>query len=309
MAKRDPGYVSDFDQIWLAARALIAGENPYHAVVTGFREQGRLPFPLFYPLPAVVAGTPFAFLPLVPARALFAAASLGSLTYLLTRKGLWPLAVLLSAPAFMTVSLVQWSGWLACAALVPWFGWALVCKPNAGAAVLAAAESNRAIVTGLAASGALVVIAFAAQPGWVQDWLAAVRGQPHFRPYVLRPGGFLMLLALLRWRRPEARWLAATALVPGTPGPQEALVFFAIAPLSFRELLVLGLLSHGAMWAAFPARQVGDFFSYVNVASIANIGLIYLPAVVVILRRPNEGPVPEVLDRAVSKLVSFVRRR
>ena len=106
----------------------------------------------------------------------------------------------------------------------------------------------------------------------------------------------LMLLALLRWRRPEARWLAATACVPGTPGPQEALVFF-VWPLSFRQLLVLGLLSHGALWAAFFARQRGDFYSYVDVAAVANIAFIYLPALVVILRRPNEGSVPRVLDR------------
>jgi hypothetical protein len=36
-------------------------------------------------------------------------------------------------------------------------------------------------------------------------------------------------------------------------------------------MLVLGLLSHAATWAAFPARQSGDFYSYVNVAAVANI--------------------------------------
>jgi hypothetical protein len=209
---------------------------------------------------------------------------------------MWALAALLSAPAFQTVALVQWSGWLACAALVPWLGWVFACKPNAGLPVLAASVSNRAIVQSLAVAGALTLVSFLLQPGWVSDWLEAIRGQPHFRPYVLRAGGALMLFALLRWRRPEARWLAATACVPGTPGPQEALVFFAW-PLSFRQLLVLGLLSHGALWAAFFARQRGDFYSYVDVAAVANIAFIYLPALVVILRRPNEGSVPRVLDR------------
>ena len=83
LAIRDPGFVSDFDQIWLAGRALLAGENPYRAVATGFAGHAGLPFPLFYPLPAVVAGVPFALMPLVAARAAFAAVSLGAFAYLL----------------------------------------------------------------------------------------------------------------------------------------------------------------------------------------------------------------------------------
>jgi choline dehydrogenase-like flavoprotein len=138
----------------------------------------------------------------------------GLFTFLVMRRGVWALAALLSAPAFLTVSLVQWSAWMACAAMVPWFGWAFACKPNAGLPVVTAYSSARSLVTGLAAATALVVLAFVLRPAWVGDWLAAIRGQPHFRPYVLRPGGFLLLLALLRWRRPEARWLATLARHP-----------------------------------------------------------------------------------------------
>ena len=307
-AARDAGFVSDFDQIWVAARALIGGANPYDAVRSGYETLGPLPFPLFYPLPAVVAGVPFAFLPLVAARAAFAALSIGTFAYLISARGLWALAALLSAPAFQTVALVQWSRWLACAAIVPWFGWALACKPNAGLAVFGASSSNRAMVQGLASAAALVAVSFALQPGWVGDWLEAIRGQPHFKPYVFRAGGVLLLLALLRWRRPEARWLAATACIPGTPGLQEALVFFAWRH-SFRQLLVLGLLSHGALWVAFIARQRGDFYSYADVAGLANIAFLYIPALIMILRRPNEGPVPAVVERAVEGAARLIRRR
>jgi hypothetical protein len=202
---------------------------------------------------------------------------------------------------------VQWSGWLACAVLVPWMGWVVACKPNAGLPVLAASTSSRSVVQGLAAASILVAASFALQPGWVGDWLDAIRGQPHFRPYVLRAGGVVLLLALLRWRRPEARWLAAMACVPGTPGLQEALVFFAW-PLSFRQLLVLGLLSHGALWVAFLARQRGDFYSYADVAGVANIVFVYVPALVVILRRPNEGDVPGGVERIAGALRRLVRR-
>jgi hypothetical protein len=301
-AKRDTAYISDFDQIWVAARALIGGVNPYEAVATGIAEHGPMPFPLFYPLPAVVAGVPFALFPMITARAVFAAASIGLFAYLISGRGMWALAALLSAPAFQTVSLVQWSGWLACAAMVPWFGWALACKPNAGLPVFAAARGSRDAIIGLSMALVLTLIAFVLQPGWVSDWLTAIRGQPHFKPYILRPGGFLMLLALLRWRRPEARWLVATACVPGTPGLQEALVFLTW-PLSFRQLLVFGLLSHGAMWVATLERQRGDFQSYVGVAAIANLVFVYLPALFIVLRRPNEGDVPRPLDRLLRPLL------
>jgi hypothetical protein len=298
--------VSDFDQIWVGARALIASESPYQAVRLGFAGHGPLPFPLFYPLPAVVVGVPFALLPLVAARATFAALSMGALSYLIARRGMFALAALLSAPAFLTVSLVQWSGWLACAAIVPWLGWAIACKPNAGLPVLAGVTSMRAFSLSLVLVALVVAAAFLLQVGWVNEWLEALRGQPHFKPYVLRPGGFVLLLAILRWRRPEARWLLAMACVPATPGPQEALVFFAW-PLSFRQLLVLGLLSHGAMWAAFPARQHGDFYSYVNVAALANLALIYVPMLVIVLMRPNEGDVPAAVDRTMVRLFAWAR--
>jgi hypothetical protein len=115
-----------------------------------------------------------------------------------------------------------------------------------------------------------------------------------------------MLLALLRWRRPEARWLATLACVPGTPGPQEALVFFAW-PMSPRQLLVLGLLSHAAMWVAFPARQSGNFYSYAEVAAVANIAFLYVPMLIVILRRPNEGVLPRPIEAAMARVLRFGR--
>ena len=77
----------------------MAGSNPYHAVVSGFAGHGPLPFPLFYPLPAVVAGVPFALAPMITARAVFAAASIGMFAYLISARGMWTLAALLSAPS------------------------------------------------------------------------------------------------------------------------------------------------------------------------------------------------------------------
>ena len=42
-------------------------------------------------------------------------------------------------------------------------------------------------------------------PSWPLDWLAAAAGSPYHLAPIQRPGGFLLLLGLLRWRAPEGR--------------------------------------------------------------------------------------------------------
>lgn len=58
---------SDFDQIWYGARALLHGASPYGAVGPG--RAFPWPFPLFYPLPAVLAAVLFVALALAFTRA------------------------------------------------------------------------------------------------------------------------------------------------------------------------------------------------------------------------------------------------
>ena len=48
----------DFEQAWYAARAILAGTNPYQQVGPGLAVDW--PFPLLYPLPAGVVAIPFA---------------------------------------------------------------------------------------------------------------------------------------------------------------------------------------------------------------------------------------------------------
>jgi hypothetical protein len=48
-------YPSDLDQLLVGARALVAGRDPYHEVVAA-----GLPYPLYYPLPAVLLVLPLA---------------------------------------------------------------------------------------------------------------------------------------------------------------------------------------------------------------------------------------------------------
>src|SRR4051812_191054 len=48
----------DFDQVWFAAHALLAGRNPYFEIGPGLRFDW--PAPLYYPLTAAVAVLPLA---------------------------------------------------------------------------------------------------------------------------------------------------------------------------------------------------------------------------------------------------------
>ena len=53
---------SDFGQVWFGSRTLLAGGNPYDVVGPGGAFDW--PFPLLYPLTALLAAAPLAWLPL-----------------------------------------------------------------------------------------------------------------------------------------------------------------------------------------------------------------------------------------------------
>src|SRR5687768_3199107 len=98
--------VSDFDQIWHAARALMQGANPYEYV--GPTGTFRWDY-LYYPLPAVLVVSPLAFLPLLAARALFAALTAGLLAAAVVRDMPVRLLIFLSAPTMIAVGRGQWA--------------------------------------------------------------------------------------------------------------------------------------------------------------------------------------------------------
>ena len=50
-----PGWVPDFDRLWVAAHAVRDHQDPYRIVAA------RFPFALYYPGPAIVAALPFSF--------------------------------------------------------------------------------------------------------------------------------------------------------------------------------------------------------------------------------------------------------
>lgn len=274
---------SDFDQIWLASRALIDHRDPYAAVAHGFQ------WPLLYPLPAAVIGLPFALAIKMLAPALFGAVGVGLLAFALTRNAWWPLITLMSLPVTEAVELGHWTPLLTACALIPSLSWIAIAKPTTGLAVVAAYPPRHlAWPVGIALG--CVVLSFVLWPTWVPEWIAAVRSVHHVIPMVLRPGGFLLLAALIRWRRPDARLLAWLALMPATGDAYDA-VPLVLLVTNFREAVAFSALSLTAgmflqdHWVNTAAGFAGAMQQHATVLLIA----LYLPALVLVLRRPNHS--------------------
>ena len=115
-----------------------------------------------------------------------------------------------------------------------------------------------------------------------------------------------MLLGLLRWRRPEGRLLALLAVIPQTPGLYDTLLLFAI-PATLNEACVLALLSHAARWVLLPTAAYPVFQEVADETAVVSIMLVYLPALIMLLRRPNEGTIPPFVEPFAARLPQFLR--
>ena len=278
---QSPLAVSDFDAIWTAARALWARQDPYAVI-----RSPPWPWDLQYPLPAVLCALPFSFLPLWFARAAFMGVSTALLAWGLTRRAWWPLIALAGGQFFFALQSVQWSPLFAAAVLVPVLRVLWAVKPTTGLALFAGYPNWRTVWGGVA----LCALAFVIWPHWVPEWLHAVGTAPH-RPAILRVGGAVLLLALLRWRLPEGRQLAMLSLVPLSPHLYEALPLMLVAR-SRRELLALALCGTvGLAAGAVTPHAVGPDHGPIPWAVVFFTG--YLPALIIVLRHRNV-PVPRV---------------
>jgi hypothetical protein len=78
------------------------------------------------------------------------------------------------------------------------------------------------------------------QPSWPAAWRASFHTAPHLIVPALQPGGIILLAALGRWHRADARLLAVLACVPQTPSPYD-LFPMALIPRTLRQSLIMGL--------------------------------------------------------------------
>jgi hypothetical protein len=271
------GLAPDFDQIWLGSRALLQGRNPYVEVPrSGFVA------PLYYPLPAMLVGAPFALLPLSSARVAFVGAGAFLLAYALTARAWHPLLWLAGGPYLAAAIAGQWSPFVTAAVILPAVGLTWAAKPTVALPLFVGWPGWRPV----AWAAGLAVLSLLIRPGWVHDWLAAIRDAPVAAP-IQRPLGVLLLLALARWRRPEARMLAGMALIPHSELMYD-LVPLVLVCRTRRETLLLaalGLLALVIAPHASPDTIVADTrreWPFI-------FGLQYLPALVMVLLRPNES--------------------
>ncbi|MFL5575711.1 MAG: hypothetical protein ACJ79S_07085 [Gemmatimonadaceae bacterium] len=285
------GGAGDLDPVLFGARAWAAGENPYQLV----GPHGRAfvwPWGLYYPLPALAVVLPFAAtLSTSAARAAFAGVSVALLGYGLAARSWIRLPALLSASCLYAVVVGQWSPLLTAAALLPGAAVFLAAKPNLGLALWAADPRWRRLVPAAAALLGTAVL----WRWWPAGWWTTVASEAHLE-VPARVAWGLPLLALLRWRRPEARVVAALACVPQNGFVYEALPLLAFVPETRAQVLTLALASY-AVPIGVVASGPATYAEAARASTTLLLACCYLPCVALVLRRPNEGPVPGWMSR------------
>lgn len=271
---------SDVMQLWCAAGAWVEGVDPYGVVGPGRRCDWS--FPLLYPMTAVLAVLPLVWLPLRVVDPIVVGLGVGALAWVLMRPRLDDprLLVFVSGASTHLLQTSQWSPLLCAVARNPAFSWLLACKPTLGLALLAAYPSWHAPL-GMAA---FTVLSLWAWPSWPREWLAALPAGTHLVAPITRPGGFLLPLALWRWRLPEARLLVAWACMPQTPQFYEAIPLFLIP----RTWLEAGFLTAGTYLAGYLTlrqRPFASYDAYMDTAGLWMLWLLYFPCLAMILLR------------------------
>jgi hypothetical protein len=282
-----PGWRGDFDIVHAAGRAVLEGRSPYAEVGPG--RPFDWPWLMLYPMPAVTLTLPLAWLDAVVARSIFAGVSGGVLAAAILRSGYrWRLMAFVSQGAVSAFAMGQWSPLMLAIALWPALGWLAMVKPNLGVAMLAGARPRDVRLWSVVAALVLLNVSTVLYPRWPLEWWEVVRsGFGHGTSPLLRPWGWLLLAAVARWRRADARILLALAVVPQTPALYDGLLFFAFARSRVECVLVsvLTFASHHVWRAVGPT--VGGFNASSAAYGEVQVWVLFLPALVMVLRRPN----------------------
>ena len=284
---RDPAFKSDFGIVWFGARAMVAGADPYELV--GPAKPYRLSTPLLYPGTAFVAAIPFTVFTERVASLLFVSISTFLLAYGMTANS-WHLLPMFVTEAFASSArLAQWSLLLTAAFFIPGLAFLISVKPQNGLPVAVGSLSRATLRATLFGAIVLTAISLVLLPSWPGKWLSLLGTAHHMAPPITRFGGPLVALVLLRWRRWEAWLLLTLVCMPHTWGWYNVLTLFVI-PATYREACVLALMSSaGAVLAGYliqPGMSIEGFEGAMIVLTA------YLPATVMVLRRPNAPPSP-----------------
>lgn len=151
------------------------------------------------------------WLPLPAAAILFAAVSVAALTWSFLDRWRYLLPLLVSFPMAAALVYVQWSPLLVASAALGWWP-LLLCKPTLGLPLLMwrrPTSSKGWISIGIAGGVAALSIPL--------GWLDNTQQHEHLVP-LLGPGGWVLLVALVRWKDPRVWLLLTLALVPQRGG-------------------------------------------------------------------------------------------
>ena len=295
-----PNVHTDFGMIWYGARAVLEGRNPYALIGPG--REFDYTWKLLYPMPALIAALPLAWLSERLAATLFVSVSAGLLAFGITRSG-WHLLPLLVTEAFVSSARLGQPSLIITASLFfPALGFLSAVKPQASLPILFASRSRRIFLYAIAGAVILIAASFLLQPSWVNRWLENLRAAPTMKPPLATPGGILILLVLLRWRRPESWLIASLACMPQSVGWYGTLPLLTI-PASVGESLVLaGTSALGVYLGGLvvpPTHSLNSLFDWTGSLVVLTV---YLPAAIMVLRRPNDSEPPAWLALVTHRL-------
>jgi hypothetical protein len=278
---RDPSLNADFDQWWYAALAIRRGLDPYVVVGPGGALHATL-WPFYYPLTTALVVLPLSYMPLLAARCVFVGLSAALFGYAITEEGFWPLILLTSGSFVEAARLGQWSILFAAALFLSPLTILTPAKPSTGLVAFIGAR-RRLIVATTIAWVILLAVSVAVQPSWIGEWLRALRAAPHVRSLIFTPSGWILLGALVIWRRPEGQLLLAYAVIPHTPAAYDGLPALTVGRtrsdyllLASGSLVALAIQAI-VIWPNDP-RMVSPWLAVSTVAGI------YLPALAISIR-------------------------
>jgi hypothetical protein len=277
-----PHISSDLDPVILGARSLMRGTDPY--LDSWEWTSPGWPWPLTYPPPALFVALPLSPLPILLGRVVFVGASVALLALALSRRAWYPLLVLASGPVVHAVNVGQWSPLVTAGSMLPGLGWLLACKPNLGLSLWLGSPDRataRRLALGVTAAFAVSLVVL---PGWPGAYVVSLKNSPHVS-LIVRPFGWVLLLAAVRWRDPAARVLLGLALIPQAASFADGLPVLLAARTRGETAALSGISLAGYLawlsrdWGSGPYENiVARGWPYVLVA-------LYLPALLIVLRR------------------------
>lgn len=289
---------SDFSVLWTAGKIILAGGNPYSVIGPAIGYE----YEFHHPLTTAVAFIPLTLLPEKFADVLFVFCSTFLFGFAALRDD-WNRIWLFFSSAFVICARAgQLAILIASVYYLPRAGFLLPLKPTIGASLLL---SRRTIASAAVTGLVLLSISLIINPDWILQWWRTTGNSWEYTAPIRRTGGFVLVLALLRWRTKEARFLFLLSLIPQVSSWYEAVlpmlvgrtkrehqVLSFVSSLGYLLLIVLLL---GVPERQVPTAQIGRLM----------VAFCYLPALIVILRRPN---IPEDAEYRVVKKRLFSRR-